>query len=277
MDNKDHIMTKALLSLFLLFSACCYAHQDTKEITSLDYFPDSELYNARSLPAPEGKLNSKENKKYFLQSTYSFGEMFNNTNKYEELYEKSLLSDIALLNYKIHDYKAPKLPDCSTLSQQADCLFIKSYFDEINTAYQLYKEGGSVEEIKAHINANAQANKANFVSLVENYHSQNHKDALYEKMDHDSTMTASEKKEIIKYCDKDVYFRGITNDNDKFSYLHFRKENNPASEEKINQILYRNSLAIFMVKLKSDYYNQSLKNGNDFDKSLSFFLNIYSR
>ena len=270
-------MTKALLSLFLLFSACCYANQDNKEITSLDYFPDSELYNARSLPAPEGKPNSKENKKYFLQSTYSFGEMFNNTNKYEELYEKSLLSDIVLLNYKIDAYKAPKLPDCSALSHQADCLFIKGYFDEIDTVYQLYKEGSSVEDIKAHINANAKANKANFISLVENYHSQNHKDTLYEKMDHDSNMTASEKKEIIKYCDKDVYFRSITNNNDKFSYLHFRKDNDPSSEEKINQLLYRNNLAIFMVKLKSDYYNQSLKKSRDFDRSLSFILNIYSR
>ena len=270
-------MTKALLSLLLFLSACCYAHQDTNKIISLDYFPDSELYNARELPAQQGHQNSKEERKYFLQSTYSFGEMFNNTDKYEELYEKSLLSDIVLLNHKSDNYNAPTLPDCPILSAQNPCAFIKSYFDEINTVYQLYKDGSSAEDIKTHINANAKTNKANFIDLVQHYHSANNQDILSENMNHDSNMTASEKKEIIKYCDKDVYFRSITNNNDKFSYLHFRKDNDPSSEEKINQLLYRNNLAIFMVKLKSDYYNQSLKKSRDFDRSLSFILNIYSR
>jgi len=268
-------MTKALLSLLLFLSACCYAHQDTNKIISLDYFPDSELYNARELPAKEGHQNSKEERKYFLQSTYSFGEMFNNTTKYEELYEKSLLSDIVLLTHNADTYKAPTIPDCKT--QQANCLFIKRYFDEINTAYQLYKDGRSTEDIKTHINSNAKANKANFISLVQSYYSKNYQDIHPEETDHNNNMTNSEKKEIIKYCDKDVYFRSIIRDDDKFSYLHYKKSNSSLSAQKVNKILYRNNLAVFMVKLKSDYYNQSLKEGRDFDRSLSFILNMYSK
>lgn len=270
-------MTKVLLSLFFFLSVCSYAHANTNEIIPLDYFPDSELYNARELPASEGKINSKDERKYFLQSIYSFGEMFNTPNKYEELYEKSLLSDLALISNKNDIYHAAQLPDCSTSIKQVACPFIKSYFDEINTINNLYKNGKTLNDIKKHIHNNANINKANFLTLINHYRSKNEHDYSIKDKNYSNNMTFQEKEEIKEYCNKDVYFRSLLNDENKFAYLHYKKLNTTLSKEKVNELLYQNNLAIFMVKLKSDYYNQSMGKVSNFDHSLSFILNIYSK